>query len=68
MLYETYRGKGIGTALITAMLKELRNKGFERASLSAQKENPAIRLCQRLGFEIIGDGADETEWLMLKDL
>lgn len=50
------------------MLKEPRNKGFERASLSAQKENPAIRLCQRLGFEIIGDGADETEWLMLKDL
>ena len=67
-LYETYRGKGIGTALITAMLKELRNKGFERASLSVQKENPAIRLCQRLGFEIIGDGADETERLMLKDL
>lgn len=67
-LYEPYRGNGIGTALMTAMLEELRRRGFGRASLSVQKENPAVRLYQRLGFEIIGDGADETEWLMLKDL
>lgn len=67
-LYETYRGNGIGTALMTAVLEELRSRGFERASLSVQKENPAARLYQRLGFEIIGDGADESEWLMVKDL
>lgn len=67
-LHEPYRGNGIGTALMTAMLEELRSRGFGRASLSVQKENPAARLYQRLGFEIIGDGADETEWLMLIDL
>lgn len=67
-LCESYRGNGIGTALMTAMLEELRSRGFDRASLSAQKENPAARLYQRLGFEIIGDGADESEWLMLIDL
>ncbi len=67
-LYEPYRGNGIGTTLMTTMLEELRHRGFERASLSVQKENPAVRLYQRLGFEIIGDGADETEWLMMKDL
>ena len=67
-LYEPYRGNGIGTALMTAMLEELRRRGFDRASLSVQKENPAARLYQRLGFEIIGDGADESEWLMLIDL
>ena len=67
-LYEPYRGNGIGTALMTAMLEELRRRGFGRASLSVQKENPAARLYQRLGFEIIGDGADKTEWLMLKIL
>ena len=67
-LHEPYRGNGIGAALMTAMLEELTKRGFGRASLSVQKENPAVRLYQRLGFEIIGDGADETEWLMLKDL
>ena len=67
-LYEPYRGHGIGTALMTAMLEELRSRGFERASLSVQKDNPAVRLYHRLGFEIIDDGADESEWLMLIDL
>lgn len=67
-LHEPCRGNGIGTALMTAMLEELRSRGFDRASLSVQKENPAARLYQRLGFEIIGDGTDKTEWLMLKIL
>lgn len=67
-LHEPYRGNGIGAALMTAMLEELTKRGFGRASLSVQKENPAAKLYQRLGFEIIGDEADETEWLMLKDL
>lgn len=66
-LHEPYRGNGIGTALITAMLEELRSREFGRASLSAQKENPAAGLYQRLGFEIIGDEADESEWLMVID-
>jgi GNAT superfamily N-acetyltransferase len=30
-----------------------------------QKENPALRLYERMGFRIIGDGCDETEWLMV---
>lgn len=67
-LYEPYRGNGIGAALMTAMLEELTRRGFQRASLSVQKENPAVRLYQRLGFKVIREGADETEWLMLKDL
>ena len=67
-LYKPYRGNGIGTALIQTMLDELRYRGFRQASLSVQKENPAVRLYERLGFNIIGDGADETEWLMVKRL
>ena len=54
--------------MMTAMLEELRSRRFDRASLSVQKDNPAARLYQRLGFEIIGDGADESEWLMPIDL
>ena len=67
-LYKPFRGKGIGTAMMRAMLAELREEGYARASLSVQKENPASHLYKRLGFKTIGDGADESEWLMVKDL
>lgn len=65
---EEYRGQGIGTALMRSMLSDLRAAGFARASLSVQKENPACRLYTRLGFRIVGNGADETEWLMVREL
>ena len=64
-LYKEYRGQGIGTALMKAMLELLRSKGYKKASLGVNKENYALRMYQNLGFEIIGDGADETEWLMI---
>ena len=67
-LYRPYRGQGIGTAMMSTMLGKLREAGYDRASLSVQKENPALRLYERLGFRIVGDGADETEWLMVIDL
>lgn len=67
-LYAQYRGQGIGGAMMRQMLDELREAGYARASLSVQKENPALRLYERLGFRIIGDGEDETEWMMVIDL
>lgn len=67
-LYAQYRCQGIGGALMRQMLDELREAGYARASLSVQKENPALRLYERLGFRIIGDGEDETEWMMVIDL
>ena len=67
-LYEQFRGQGIGGALMRRMLDELRDASYVSASLSVQKENPALRLYERLGFRIIGDGEDETEWMMVIDL
>ena len=64
-LYKPYRGQGIGTALMRALLGELREAGYARASLSVQKGNPALRLYERMGFRIVGDGFDESEWLMV---
>lgn len=64
-LYKPHRGMGIGTAMMRALLDELRDAGYARASLSVQKENPALRLYERMGFRIVGDGFDESEWLMV---
>ena len=63
-LYKQYRGHGMGTAMMRAMLDELRDAGYARALLSVQKANPALRLYERMGFRIVGDGADQSEWLM----
>ena len=64
-LYKPYRGRGLGTAMMGVLLSELRDAGYARASLSVQKENPALRLYERMGFRIVGDGFYETEWLMV---
>ncbi len=67
-LFEEYRGYGIGTALMRNMVELLAATGYKRASLSVQKENPALRLYERVGFRIIGDGTDDSERLMIRDL
>lgn len=67
-LYKDYRGQGIGTALMEEMLEHLRKRGYKKASLGVNKENYAVKMYKKVGFEIIGDGADETEWLMVCNL
>ena len=67
-LFEEFRGRGIGTELMQRMLDDLLRVGYARTSLSVQKENPAARLYARLGFRSVGNGVDETEWLMIREL
>ena len=62
-LYKEYRGFGIGTALMSAMLDVLKENGYKRASLAVQKENYALKLYLKAGFEIIGE--NEEEYIML---
>ena len=64
-LLPEYRGQGTGTQLLNALLLLLRENGYQRASLSVQKENPALRLYQRAGFRILAEKG--TEYLMLWD-
>ena len=65
-LYPQYRNLGIGTAMMRAMLKYLKNSGYRRASLSVQKENYAVKMYQAMGFEITDE--NEEEWIMIHDL
>ena len=45
-LLPEYRGQGTGTRLLNGLLHLLWENGYRRASLSVQKENPALRLYQ----------------------
>lgn len=67
-LYKEYRSQGIGTKLMASMIDLLKQKQYKRISLGVNKENYAVRLYEKAGFKIIGDGANDTEWLMLKEL
>lgn len=65
-LLSEYRGRGIGTQLLTTLLRLLQKEGYLRVSLSVQKENPALHLYERVGFKIIAEKG--TEYLMLRNL
>jgi ribosomal protein S18 acetylase RimI-like enzyme len=47
-----YRGKGIGTRLLSALFASAQNR-YQAISLSVSADNPAARLYQRLGFETV---------------
>jgi ribosomal protein S18 acetylase RimI-like enzyme len=62
----SHRGAGIGTALLTGLFDLLRARGYRQTSLSVQTKNPAARLYQRVGYEIVADRGED--WLMVKQL
>ena len=46
------RGRGLGRALVVALLERLRGQGARRVSLEVRSRNaPAIALYRSLGFE-----------------
>ena len=63
---EELRNRGIGTRLIARIMGELSAAGFSRVSLSVDKRNPAVRLYQRLGFQVHSEG--ENFYTMVKDI
>lgn len=65
-LYREYRGLGLGTEMMEAMLKALREAGYKKASLSVQKENPSVDLYQNLGFTVFRE--NEEDYVMVIDL
>lgn len=65
-LYKEYRGLGIGTALMRHMLSHLITQGYQKTSLAVQKENYALRMYLKVGFEIIDE--NEEEYIMVCEL
>ena len=58
-LRKEYRGHGIGTELMRRMIGLLRCKGYTRVSLAVQKENYAVRMYKKVGFETVGENDEE---------
>ena len=65
-LYKEYRGLGIGTEMMRQMLVVLQEKGYRKASLAVQQANYAVRMYQRVGFEIVDK--NEEEYIMVCNL
>ena len=65
-LYKEYRYQGLGTELLRQMLQLLRREGYEKFSLSVQKENYAAKMYLKAGFVVVKETPDE--YIMVCDL
>jgi ribosomal protein S18 acetylase RimI-like enzyme len=60
------RSKGVGSALLDALLTLAREQGYRAVSLSVDRHNPAQRLYQRKGFRDAGvSDATDTSLTMI---
>ncbi len=50
----TYRCRGIGSRLLKAVVAAARTWRHERLGLSVEPDNPARRLYERCGFQVVG--------------
>jgi ribosomal protein S18 acetylase RimI-like enzyme len=58
------RGKGVGSALLGALLDRARAEGYDAISLSVDRNNAgAIELYERHGFERVGEEDDSVTML-----
>jgi ribosomal protein S18 acetylase RimI-like enzyme len=56
------RGRGIGEQLLAALLERAREAGHDAISLSVEPGNPARKLYERHGFEVVEQGTEA--WTM----
>ena len=54
------RGRGFGDELLGGLLDRARQEGYSALSLSVEKDNPALRLYERFGFEPVGEVGDSV--------
>jgi GNAT superfamily N-acetyltransferase len=61
-----WRGRGLGRALLRAVVDQARAEGLARVSLSVERANHAARLYATEGFVVVG--GDENADTMVKEL
>ena len=60
------RGTGLGSELLDALMAKARADGYEAISLSVEKDNPAVSLYERHGFQRVRE--DDGAYTMRADL
>ncbi len=65
-MVKPYRNQGIGTALMNTMIRHLKERGYQQASLSVDRGNYAYRMYRELGFRTIEEQGND--YLMVLDL
>ena len=50
----THRGRGVGSSLLDALVVSAREQRHEALSSSVDPDNPARRLYERCGFQVVG--------------
>jgi len=68
---QEYRNQGVGESLMENLFDLLRKNGYRRTSLSVQKENPAVRFYERLGYTVTDEKLDhvgDDDYIMVKEL
>ena len=63
----SWRGRGLGRALLRAVAEQARAQGISRISLSVERKNYAQRLYLSEGYRIV-DSSDKDADTMVKDL
>ncbi|MGL5005587.1 MAG: GNAT family N-acetyltransferase [Casimicrobium sp.] len=67
-LEESARNRGIGKQAIERVFAIARSRGLREVTLNVFRDNPAIRLYERMGFVVIDHGFDKLKMLrILKD-
>jgi ribosomal protein S18 acetylase RimI-like enzyme len=63
-VFPEFRGQGVGSLLLGALVARARAAGEPGLSLSVAVENPALRLYQRHGFAIQGEPGDSATMVL----
>ena len=55
-VHPTWQGKGIGNAIVTDLMQQVRKRGYHRLTVNTQEDNHrSLSLYRRLGFMATGD-------------
>lgn len=65
-LFKEYRNQGLGVTLMKKMIEYLKAKNYKQTSLSVDKNNFAVKMYKKLGFDIILE--NDQDFLMLLKL